>query len=268
MGFPGGAGDEESDCQCRRHKRQGFDPWIRKIHWRRKWQSAPVCLEKIPWIEEPGRLQSTGLKRLGHNWALAHADYSTAKGGNSLVCLGNVTLVSRSCARLTSPNIFRMPSKNFAQKTRGGRMAEFCTKWPQTFQCVKEKQRYGESGWTKGRRWTEIFWKRCCRLTSQDQHLVLLTPMGCQHSPQSSQLHHSLQTCLHSFQSGYWWTSSQCLRSHRRKALRLREETGKGRLDLWWSQWPLWLLQSFKLKQIKETFSLPVLLIRCFWGKR
>ena len=160
------------------------------------------------------------------------------------------------------------PSKNFAQKTRGGRMAEFCTKWPQTFQCVKEKQRYGESGWTNGRWWTEIFWKRCCRLTSQDQHLVLLTPMGCQHSPQSSQLHHSLQTCLHSFQSGYWWTSSQCLRSHRRKALRLREETGKGRLDLWWSQWPLWLLQSFKLKQIKETFSLPVLLIRCFWGKR
>ena len=40
---------------------------------------------------------------------------------------------------------------------------------------------------------------------------------------QSSQLHHSLQTCLRSFQSGYWWTSSQCLRSHRRKALHLAE---------------------------------------------
>lgn len=48
-----------------------------------------------------------------------HADYSIAKGSNSLVCLGNVTLVSRSCTRLTSPNIFRMPSEDFAQKTRG-----------------------------------------------------------------------------------------------------------------------------------------------------
>ena len=42
-------------------------------------------------------------------------------------------------------------------------------------------------------------------------------------SSQSSQLHHSLQTCLHSFQSGHWLTSSQSLRSHRRKALRLAE---------------------------------------------
>ena len=49
-----------------------------------------------------------------------NADYSIAKGSNSLVCLGNVTLASRSCTRLTSPNIFSMPSEDFAQKTRGG----------------------------------------------------------------------------------------------------------------------------------------------------
>ena len=24
---------------------------------------------KIPWMEEPGRLQSMGLQRVGHNWA-------------------------------------------------------------------------------------------------------------------------------------------------------------------------------------------------------
>ena len=24
---------------------------------------------KIPWMEEPGRLQSMGLPRMGHNWA-------------------------------------------------------------------------------------------------------------------------------------------------------------------------------------------------------
>ena len=42
MGFPGGALGEESACQCRRHKRCGFDPWVRKIPWRRKWQPTPV----------------------------------------------------------------------------------------------------------------------------------------------------------------------------------------------------------------------------------
>ena len=31
-------------CQCRRHKRRGFDPWVRKIPWRRVWQPVPVVL--------------------------------------------------------------------------------------------------------------------------------------------------------------------------------------------------------------------------------
>ena len=34
--IPGGASDKESACQCRRHKRCGFDPWVRKIPWKRK----------------------------------------------------------------------------------------------------------------------------------------------------------------------------------------------------------------------------------------
>ena len=33
-----------SACQCRRHKRSGFNPWVRKIPWRRKWQSTSVFL--------------------------------------------------------------------------------------------------------------------------------------------------------------------------------------------------------------------------------
>ena len=32
---------KESACQCKRH---GFDPWVRKIPWRRKWQPTPVFL--------------------------------------------------------------------------------------------------------------------------------------------------------------------------------------------------------------------------------
>ena len=107
MGFPGGASRKEHDCQCRRCKRCGFDPWVWKIPWRKAWQATPVflgfpygsvgkesvcnvgdlgsvpglgrspggghgnplqysCLEN-PWTEEPGRLQSIGWQRVGHN---------------------------------------------------------------------------------------------------------------------------------------------------------------------------------------------------------
>ena len=32
-GFPGGTSGKEPACQRRRHKRRGFDPWVRKIPW-------------------------------------------------------------------------------------------------------------------------------------------------------------------------------------------------------------------------------------------
>ena len=44
LGFPRWCSGKESRCQCRRHKRRGFDPWVRKIPWRRKWQPTPVFL--------------------------------------------------------------------------------------------------------------------------------------------------------------------------------------------------------------------------------
>ena len=39
------------------------------IPWRRKWHPTPVFLAwRSPWTEEPGRLQSIGLQRVGHDW--------------------------------------------------------------------------------------------------------------------------------------------------------------------------------------------------------
>ena len=35
---------KELSCQCRRHKTRGFDPWVGKILWRRKWQPTPVFM--------------------------------------------------------------------------------------------------------------------------------------------------------------------------------------------------------------------------------
>ena len=40
-GFPRSFSDEESACQCRSCR---FDPRVRKIPWRRKWQPTPVVL--------------------------------------------------------------------------------------------------------------------------------------------------------------------------------------------------------------------------------
>ena len=40
-----GASDKDPTCQCRRHKRCGFNPWVGKIPWRRKWQLTPVFLQ-------------------------------------------------------------------------------------------------------------------------------------------------------------------------------------------------------------------------------
>ena len=40
-GLPLWLSDREPTSQCRR---RGFDPWVRKIPWRRKWQLAPVFL--------------------------------------------------------------------------------------------------------------------------------------------------------------------------------------------------------------------------------
>ena len=58
MGFPGGASGNESAGQCRRH---GFDPWVRKIPWKRAWQPTPVFL-----LGEPhGQRSQTGHKELG-----------------------------------------------------------------------------------------------------------------------------------------------------------------------------------------------------------
>ena len=43
-GLPRWLSGKESVCQCRRYKRLGFDPWVRKIPWRRKWQPIPSSL--------------------------------------------------------------------------------------------------------------------------------------------------------------------------------------------------------------------------------
>ena len=79
---------KEPDCQCRGCKRQGFDAWVGKIPWRRKWQRASIFLpgrfhgqESLVGYSPWGR-KETGLKR-----------FSTAAAAKSL----------QSCLTLCDP---------------------------------------------------------------------------------------------------------------------------------------------------------------------
>ena len=96
LGFPGGASGKEPACQCRRHKRHGFDPWIRKIRWRKAWQATPVFLlgkshgqrslvGYSPW--GPKKSQ-TGLKRLSmHSCKHGHVLQFDCDHGFPRVCI-------------------------------------------------------------------------------------------------------------------------------------------------------------------------------------
>ena len=44
FGLPKWFSDKESTCQCRRVKRGGFNPWVRKTFWTSKGQHTPVFL--------------------------------------------------------------------------------------------------------------------------------------------------------------------------------------------------------------------------------
>ena len=62
LGCPGGTSGKEPTCQCRRHKRHGFDPWVRKTPWRRAWQPTPVLLPG----EFHGQRSLVGCELWGH----------------------------------------------------------------------------------------------------------------------------------------------------------------------------------------------------------
>ena len=50
------------------------ETWVWSLGWEDPLEKemathSSILAWRIPWMEEPGRLQSTGLQRVGHNWA-------------------------------------------------------------------------------------------------------------------------------------------------------------------------------------------------------
>ena len=66
MGFSDDASGKESICQCRRHKRGKFNPWVRKFPGGGNGNPLQYsCL----WTEEHGGVQSMRSPRVGCDWA-------------------------------------------------------------------------------------------------------------------------------------------------------------------------------------------------------
>ena len=59
----GADGANEPSCQCRKHQRCGFNPWVGKVLWRRKWQPTLVFLPG----KSHGLRSLMGLQRIRRN---------------------------------------------------------------------------------------------------------------------------------------------------------------------------------------------------------
>ena len=71
-------------------QRCGMEPWVRKIPWRRKWQSPSSILDgKMQWTEEPGMPQSVGVTEIQKqlsNWVCTVKWMQILKLIDSLTC--------------------------------------------------------------------------------------------------------------------------------------------------------------------------------------
>ena len=54
---------------CLECGRSGFNPSVKMIPWKRNGYPLQYSCLRIPWTEQPGRLQSRGSQSVGHNWA-------------------------------------------------------------------------------------------------------------------------------------------------------------------------------------------------------
>ena len=65
--FSGGASCKEPSCRCRRHKRRGSDPWVRKIPGEGNGTPLQESRLENPMDREAWRLQSVESQRVGHD---------------------------------------------------------------------------------------------------------------------------------------------------------------------------------------------------------
>ena len=82
FGFPRWLSGKEFVCQCRRHQRHEFDPWVGKIPRRSKWQPTSVLLPG----KSHGQRSLMGYSPWGHKKSGTWAQFSNADPAR-LVCI-------------------------------------------------------------------------------------------------------------------------------------------------------------------------------------
>ena len=100
LGFPGGTSGKEPACQCRRCKWWEFDPWVRKIPWKKAQQPTPVGsrLENPMdrgawWAHSWARRWDLTCRQPGPN-LFVHSTYSTN------ICLGAILQLNRKVSEV------------------------------------------------------------------------------------------------------------------------------------------------------------------------
>ena len=78
---------EESTRQYRRHRRCGFNPWVGKLLWRRKWQPTPVFLPgKFHGQRSLAGYNPQGGKELDTNTGTHTQHHAQSKGDHCGLC--------------------------------------------------------------------------------------------------------------------------------------------------------------------------------------
>ena len=96
MGFPGGTSSKEPGCQCRRHKRCEFDPWVQKIPWRSAWQPTPVFMPE----------ESCGPRSLVGYGSQCHKGLDVKKQLSSHACTIELHLILNRIITIPAQNLY------------------------------------------------------------------------------------------------------------------------------------------------------------------
>ena len=95
-GFPGATSGEELTCQCRTRNRCGLDSRVGEEHLEEGIAIHSNIFDwRIPWIEEPGRLQSIGSQRVRHDWsnlACMHMWYLKKNDTDEPICRAGIEM--------------------------------------------------------------------------------------------------------------------------------------------------------------------------------